>query len=28
VGRRVYTGFLQYSGFVAMNQDRHAKSQY
>lgn len=28
VGRRVYPGFLQYSGFVAMNPDRHAKSHY
>jgi len=27
-GRRVYPGFLQYSGFVAMNPDRHAKSHY
>jgi poly(3-hydroxybutyrate) depolymerase len=24
----VYPGFLQYSGFVAMNPDRHAKSHY
>ncbi|MDX4956482.1 polyhydroxyalkanoate depolymerase [Delftia acidovorans] len=28
VGRRVYPGFLQYSGFVAMNPDRHANSHY
>ena len=28
VGRRVYPGFLQYTGFVAMNPDRHAKSHY
>lgn len=27
-GRRVYPGFLQYSGFVAMNPDRHANSHY
>ncbi|NMM77037.1 polyhydroxyalkanoate depolymerase [Acidovorax sp. SRB_24] len=27
-GRRVYPGFLQYSGFVAMNPDRHATSHY
>ena len=27
-GRRVYPGFLQYTGFVAMNPDRHAKSYY
>jgi len=27
-GRRVYPGFLQYSGFVAMNPDRHAQSHY
>jgi len=27
-GRRVYPGFLQYTGFVAMNPDRHAKSHY
>lgn len=27
-GRRVYPGFLQYSGFVAMNPDRHASSYY
>jgi len=25
-GRRVYPGFLQYTGFVAMNPDRHATS--
>ena len=28
VGRRVYPGFLQHSGFVAMNPDRHATSHY
>ncbi|SEQ35332.1 polyhydroxyalkanoate depolymerase [Giesbergeria anulus] len=28
VGRRVYPGFLQYSGFVAMNPDRHMVSHY
>ncbi|MCW5222177.1 polyhydroxyalkanoate depolymerase [Verminephrobacter aporrectodeae subsp. tuberculatae] len=28
VGRRVYPGFLQYTGFVAMNPDRHASSHY
>jgi poly(3-hydroxybutyrate) depolymerase len=27
-GRRVYPGFLQHSGFVAMNPDRHFKSHY
>ncbi len=27
-GRRVYPGFLQHSGFVAMNRDRHATSHY
>ena len=27
-GRRVYPGFLQYSGFVAMNPERHATSHY
>ena len=27
-GRRVYPGFMQYSGFVAMNPDRHATSHY
>ena len=27
-GRRVYPGFLQYSGFVAMNPDRHAGNHY
>jgi poly(3-hydroxybutyrate) depolymerase len=27
-GRRVYPGFLQYTGFVAMNPDRHASSHY
>jgi len=27
-GRRVYPGFLQHAGFVAMNPDRHAKSHY
>ena len=25
-GRKVYPGFLQYAGFIAMNPDRHAKS--
>ena len=25
-GRRVYPGFLQHAGFIAMNPDRHAKS--
>ena len=28
VGRRVYPGFLQHTGFVAMNPDRHASSHY
>jgi poly(3-hydroxybutyrate) depolymerase len=27
-GRRVYPGFLQHSGFVAMNPDRHLNSHY
>ena len=27
-GRRVYPGFLQYTGFVAMNPDRHATNHY
>ncbi len=27
-GRRVYPGFLQHSGFVAMNPSSHAKSHY
>jgi len=27
-GRRVYPGFLQHTGFVAMNPDRHAHSHY
>ncbi|MCM2345841.1 polyhydroxyalkanoate depolymerase [Acidovorax soli] len=27
-GRLVYPGFLQYTGFVAMNPDRHATSHY
>jgi poly(3-hydroxybutyrate) depolymerase len=27
-GRRVYPGFLQHTGFVAMNPDRHAQSHY
>ena len=27
-GRPVYPGFLQYSGFVAMNPERHATSHY
>lgn len=27
-GRRVYPGFLQYAGFVAMNPGRHAHSHY
>lgn len=27
-GRRVYPGFLQHSGFVAMNPQHHAKSHY
>ena len=28
VGRKVYPGFLQHTGFVAMNPDRHATSHY
>ena len=28
VGRRVYPGFLQHTGFVAMNPDRHASNHY
>ena len=28
MGRRVYPGFLQHSGFIAMNPDRHLKSHY
>jgi poly(3-hydroxybutyrate) depolymerase len=27
-GRRVYAGFLQHTGFVAMNPDRHMSSHY
>ena len=27
-GRRVYPGFLQHAGFVAMNPDRHLQSHY
>jgi poly(3-hydroxybutyrate) depolymerase len=27
-GRRVYPGFLQHAGFIAMNPDRHLKSHY
>ena len=27
-GRRVYPGFLQHSGFLAMNPDNHAQSHY
>ena len=27
-GRRVYPGFMQHTGFVAMNPDRHLKSHY
>ncbi len=27
-GRRVYPGFLQHTGFMAMNPDRHASSHY
>jgi poly(3-hydroxybutyrate) depolymerase len=27
-GRRVYPGFMQYTGFVAMNPDRHMRSHY
>ncbi|WP_322996800.1 polyhydroxyalkanoate depolymerase [Castellaniella sp.] len=28
IGRQVYPGFLQHTGFVAMNPDRHLKSHY
>lgn len=28
VGRKVYPGFLQHSGFVAMNPNNHARSHY
>jgi poly(3-hydroxybutyrate) depolymerase len=28
VGRKVYPGFLQHAGFVAMNPDRHLKSHW
>ena len=28
MGRRVYPGFLQHAGFVAMNPDRHLQSHY
>ena len=28
VGRRVYPGFMQHTGFVAMNPSNHAKSHY
>jgi poly(3-hydroxybutyrate) depolymerase len=28
VGRRVYPGFLQHTGFIAMNPNRHADSHY
>jgi len=28
VGRKVYPGFLQHTGFVAMNPDRHVNSHY
>ena len=28
VGRRVYPGFLQHTGFIAMNPDRHLNSHY
>jgi poly(3-hydroxybutyrate) depolymerase len=28
IGRRVYPGFLQHSGFIAMNPDRHLRSHY
>ncbi len=28
IGRRVYPGFLQHAGFVAMNPDRHVQSHY
>ncbi|MBL8371078.1 MAG: polyhydroxyalkanoate depolymerase [Burkholderiaceae bacterium] len=27
-GRRVYPGFMQHAGFIAMNPDRHANSHY
>ena len=27
-GRRVYPGFMQHAGFIAMNPDRHASSHY
>jgi poly(3-hydroxybutyrate) depolymerase len=27
-GRRVYPGFMQHAGFIAMNPDRHATSHY
>ncbi len=27
-GRRVYPGFMQHSGFMAMNPDRHVRSHY
>ncbi|QTD46900.1 polyhydroxyalkanoate depolymerase [Ottowia testudinis] len=27
-GRRVYPGFMQHTGFIAMNPDRHASSHY
>ena len=27
-GRKVYPGFLQHTGFIAMNPDRHLKSHY
>lgn len=27
-GRRVYPGFLQHTGFISMNPDRHLKSHY
>jgi poly(3-hydroxybutyrate) depolymerase len=28
VGRKVYPGFLQHTGFIAMNPDRHMQSHY
>jgi poly(3-hydroxybutyrate) depolymerase len=28
IGRRVYPGFMQHTGFVAMNPDRHMSSHY
>jgi poly(3-hydroxybutyrate) depolymerase len=28
MGRRVYPGFLQHSGFIAMNPERHLRSHY